>query len=50
MKNYRTPRTMAETTFDTGYPVKYPKPEIHASTWVVTALAIGALLIIWWSR
>lgn len=51
MKNLRTPRTMADSHFAVGYPEKRPRNEgAHPSTWVVIALGLLGLAIVWWTR
>lgn len=41
MKNYRTPRTMAETTFATGYPVS-----VSSGASIGLAVVIGVVLAV----
>jgi hypothetical protein len=39
MKNERTPRTLAETTFQTGY--QSARPTTHVAEWVILAIFVG---------
>lgn len=47
MRNERTPRTLAETQFHTGYPTVVRK-QSHAAEWVMYGLAVAVLAGIWW--
>ena len=52
MKNYTTPRTLADCTFTRGYATAYRKPRRtwHAAEWVMLALFAGFVAsIIFWS-
>lgn len=54
MKNYQTPRTLAESSFATGYPTLAPKPapsRAERMAGYMLALVIGvasALLLVHW--
>ncbi len=51
MKNYTTPRTLADCTFTSGYATVHRKPHRswHAAEWVTLALFVGfvAALLFW---
>ena len=52
MKNYSTPRTLADATFTSGYATAYSKPRRtwHSAEWVMLALFAGFVAsIIFWS-
>ena len=52
MKNYTTPRTLADATFTSGYATAYRKHIIswHAAEWVMLAMFAGFVAsIIFWS-
>jgi hypothetical protein len=44
MKNYTTPRTLAECTFDTGYPVASVQSRLNSIAGYLLAIGIGASL------
>ena len=52
MKNYTTPRTLADATFTSGYATAYSKPRKswHAAEWFMLVLFVGFVAsIIFWS-
>jgi len=53
MKNYSTPRTLAESTFSVGYAEK-PLPPArptggHPSTWVIAIIGLIGLVVIYFT-
>lgn len=57
MKNYRTPRTLADCTFDVGYPtleMQRVETRFEAFLGVLLACAIGIgfaiCYVVWWSQ
>ena len=47
MKNYRTPRTIAECNFDTGYPIAYISDTDRILGWCLAgAIGIGLGLLV----
>ena len=53
MKNIRTPRSLSESSFTTGYPDKPfhpPREGGHPSTWFILALGLIGLVIVYFTR
>ena len=46
MKNDRTPRTLADSSFDVGYQSAQPRSHSRPSDWIL-ATCIGAGLALW---
>jgi hypothetical protein len=44
MRNERTPRTLAETQFHTGYPLAVQRRQWRTADWVMYALAVAVLV------
>lgn len=47
MKNDRTPRTLADAEFTVGYPSRQPAQPVDWSSWVMLALFIGFLVLLY---
>ena len=47
MKNYRTPRTLADADFTVGYPVRNPPPSVDWSSWVMLGLFVVFLVLLY---
>jgi hypothetical protein len=52
MKNIRTPRSLSESEFTTGYADKpfHPSRSVHPSTWLVIILGLIGLGLVIYTR